>query len=69
MTTGLLTAYSTFALSVILLYLAILQVAAIRKKIDEERKLLAERKDLEEEERNRVKSDLDRHEREVKKAL
>lgn len=31
--------------------------------------MLAERKDLEEEERNKVKSDLDRHEKEVKKAL
>lgn len=45
------------------------KVAAIRKKIEEERKMLAERKDLEEEERNKVKSDLDRHEKEVKKAL
>ncbi|XP_045612288.1 kinesin-like protein KIF3A isoform X1 [Procambarus clarkii] len=45
------------------------EVAAIRKKIEEERKMLAERKDLEEEERNKVKNDLDRHEKEVKKAL
>ncbi|ROT80003.1 kinesin-like protein KIF3A [Penaeus vannamei] len=43
-------------------------VAAIRKKIEEERKMLSERKDLEEEERNKVKSDLDRHEKELKKA-
>ncbi|XP_071552252.1 kinesin-like protein KIF3A isoform X2 [Panulirus ornatus] len=45
------------------------EVALIRKKIEEERKMLAERKDLEEEERNKVKNDLDRHEKEVKKAL
>ncbi|KAK4291809.1 hypothetical protein Pmani_035388 [Petrolisthes manimaculis] len=45
------------------------EVADIRKKIEEERRMLAERKDLEEEERNKVKSDLDRHEKEVKKAL
>lgn len=44
-------------------------MAIIKKKIEEERKMLAERKDLEEEERNKVKSDLDRHEKEVKKAL
>ncbi|XP_070000439.1 kinesin-like protein KIF3A isoform X3 [Penaeus vannamei] len=44
------------------------EVAAIRKKIEEERKMLSERKDLEEEERNKVKSDLDRHEKELKKA-
>ncbi|KAK7072046.1 Kinesin-like protein kif3a, partial [Halocaridina rubra] len=45
------------------------EMAAIRKKIEEERRLLAERKDLEEEERDRLKNDLDRHEKEIKKAL
>ena len=40
----------------------------IRRKIEEERKVLAERKDMEEEERNKVKQDLDQHEKELKKA-
>ncbi|XP_068204248.1 kinesin-like protein KIF3A [Palaemon carinicauda] len=45
------------------------EVALIRKKIEEERRILAERKDLEEEERDKLKSDLDKHEKEIKKAL